>query len=60
LPSLLIDIARERGLDARWTMPLVGWERDLVGARWKGGSVRRLRRFVETVVRARERAAVRQ
>ena len=60
LPSLLIDIARERGLDARWTMPLVGWERDLVATRWKGGSVRRLRRFVETVVRARERAAVRQ
>ncbi len=60
LPSLLVDIALERGLDPRWTTPLLGWERDLVAARWRGGSVRRLRRFVEAVVRARERDAVRQ
>jgi ATP-dependent Lon protease len=60
LPSLLVDICRERGLDARWTQSLTGWERDVVAARWKGGSVRRLRRFVETVVRARERDAIRQ
>jgi len=55
LPAILADIATERGLDARWITPLAGWERDLAAERWKGGSVRRLRRLVEVLLRARER-----
>jgi ATP-dependent Lon protease len=60
LPPVLVDIARERGLDARWVTGLVGWERDIIAKKWGGGSVRRLRRFVETVIRARERDATLQ
>ena len=60
LPSVLVDIAHERGLDARWVTPLTAWERDIVAKQWRGGSVRRLRRFVETVIRARERIVMRQ
>ena len=54
LPAILADIAAERGLDARWIAPLAGWERDLAAQRWKGGSVRRLRRLIEVLLRARE------
>lgn len=59
LPAVMSDLAAERGLDDRWVYPLAGFERDAVAAHWRGGSVRRLRRVVEIVLRARERAAVR-
>jgi ATP-dependent Lon protease len=38
---------------------LNGYERDAVARHWRGGSVRRLRRLVEIVLRARDKAAVR-
>jgi ATP-dependent Lon protease len=59
LPTVVADLATERGLDRRWVEPLTGFERDAVAAHWRGGSVRRLRRVVEIVLRARETAAVR-
>lgn len=59
LPAVTADLATERGLDQRWVEPLTGFERDAVAAHWRGGSVRRLRRVVEIVLRARESAAVR-
>ena len=59
LPATLADLAAERGLDRRWVEPLTGNERDLVAANWRGGSVRRLRRVVEVVLRARDKVAVR-
>jgi ATP-dependent Lon protease len=60
LAPVIADLAAERGLDSRWIEPLTwGVERDIVAAHWRGGSVRRLRRIVEIVLRAREKAAVR-
>lgn len=58
LPAVVADLATERGLDRRWIAPLTGFERDAVAAHWRGGSVRRLRRIVEILLRARESAAV--
>ncbi|WP_298106502.1 AAA family ATPase, partial [Bradyrhizobium sp.] len=57
LPAILADLARERGLDRRWMMPLDGAEHAAVARHWRGGSVRRLRRVVEAVLRHREDAA---
>lgn len=59
LPAVIADLAAERGLDSRWVEPLAGFERDAVAAHWRGGSVRRLRRVVEIVLRIREKAAAR-
>jgi ATP-dependent Lon protease len=59
LPAVTVDLATERGLDHRWVEHLTGSERDAVAANWRGGSVRRLRRVVEIVLRARESTAVR-
>jgi hypothetical protein len=59
LPPVIADLAAERGLDSRWIEPLGGDERDAIAARWRGGSVRQLRRIVEIVLRAREEMAVR-
>jgi ATP-dependent Lon protease len=58
LPAAIADYASDRQMDARWIAPLAAWERDLIGERWRGGSVRRLRRFVEAILRARERSAL--
>lgn len=59
LPAVIADLAGEQGLDSRWVEPLTGLERDAVATHWQGGSVRRLRRVVEAVLRAREKSAVR-
>ena len=59
LPAITVDLASERGLDSRWFEPLTSFERDFVAANWPGGSIRRLRRAVEAVLHARERAVVR-
>jgi ATP-dependent Lon protease len=59
LPAIIVDLASESGLDSRWVEPLAGVERDAVAAHWRGGSVRRLRRVVEIVLRARDKAAAR-
>jgi ATP-dependent Lon protease len=54
-PPVICDLARERGVDARWVPPLTGSERELVSAHWTGGSVRGLKRLVEAVLLERER-----
>jgi hypothetical protein len=59
LPAVIADLALERGLDSRWVEPLTGIERDTVAAHWRGGSVRRLRRVVEALLRIREKMASR-
>jgi hypothetical protein len=55
VPSILADIAAERRLPAQWFEPLDGLERMVLRRRWRGGSLRKLRRLVEGVLRARER-----
>jgi hypothetical protein len=59
IPNIMVDLAAERGLDRRWVEPLTAFERDIVATRWKGGSIRRLRRTVEAVLNAREKTMVR-
>jgi ATP-dependent Lon protease len=59
LPAVVADIARERGLDRRWTPPLDVVERDAASVHWRGGSVRRLRRVVEAILRERDLHAAR-
>lgn len=57
LPAAVAAYASDRQMDTRWIAPFAAWERDLIAQKWRGGSVRRLRRFVETILRARERSA---
>lgn len=59
LPAVIADLTVEWGLDSRWVEPFTGIECDTVAAHWRGGSVRRLRRVVEAVLRVREKLAVR-
>jgi ATP-dependent Lon protease len=59
LPAVLADLAKERGLDQNWVPPLDGLERRAVGQHWRGGSVRRLRRIVEAILRERDTNALR-
>lgn len=54
LPLVMSDVARERGVEAAWVEPLDGTERGLIAENWPGGSLRQLRRLVETVMIARE------
>lgn len=57
--AILDGIRREQGLDERWLPALDGEEMDVLSA-WRGGSLRPLRRMVETVVAARDGFARRQ
>jgi len=59
LPAVIADLAGERGLDSRWVAPLDGAERNAVATHWRGGSVRRLRRLVEAILRERDLRAPR-
>ena len=59
LPAVIADLTRERGLDSRWIAPLDGAERMAVAAHWPGGSVRRLRRLIEAILRERDLSAAR-
>jgi len=59
LPAVLADLAKERGLDGSWVPPLDWLERMAVARHWRGGSVRRLRRIVEAILRERDLRAVR-
>lgn len=52
--ALLEQISAERGHDARWMPPLTCQELDALRAVWPGGSVRKLRRFLEGVLQARD------
>src|SRR5882757_4279293 len=59
LPAVIADLARERGLDDIWMPPLDGAEHAAVARNWRGGSVRRLRRIVEAILRERDLRATR-
>ena len=59
LPAVIADLAKERGLDPNWVPPLDGAEHAAVARYWCGGSVRRLRRIVETLLRDRDVRATR-
>jgi ATP-dependent Lon protease len=59
LPAVIADLARERGLDQSWVPPLDGDEHAAVARSWRGGSVRRLRRIVEAILRERDLRATR-
>lgn len=50
------DLARERGIDPRWTPPLAPDEVDIIRKTWSGGSLRKLRRAVEVTLDLREKA----
>ncbi len=51
--AILSDLRRDRGLDDVWCPDLDGEELDALST-WRGGSLRPLRRMVETVVAARD------
>jgi hypothetical protein len=59
LRAVIADLARERGLDQSWMPPFDGVEYAAVTMNWPGGSVRRLRRIVEAVLRERDVRATR-
>jgi hypothetical protein len=59
LPAVIADLAKERGLDTSWVPPLDGAEHTAVARNWGGGSVRRLRRVVEAILRERDLRATR-
>jgi ATP-dependent Lon protease len=59
VPAVISDLARERGLNECWAPPLDGVERAAVAEHWHGGSVRRLRRIVEAILRERDLRAAR-
>jgi ATP-dependent Lon protease len=59
LPAVIADLARERGLDQSWVPPLDGLEHAAVARHWRGGSVRRLRRIVDALLRDRDVRATR-
>lgn len=53
--SILADVRADRGLDELWAPPFDGVEWSALEANWsKGGSLRALRRLVETVLDARD------
>lgn len=53
--SILAEVRADRGLDELWAPPFDGVEWAALEANWsKGGSLRALRRLVETVLDARE------
>ncbi|MEH2506381.1 ATP-dependent Lon protease [Bradyrhizobium sp. AZCC 1578] len=59
LPAVIADLAKERGLDGSWVLPLDGAQHAAVARHWRGGSVRRLRRIVEAILRERDLRATR-
>jgi ATP-dependent Lon protease len=59
LPAVIVDLARDRGVDANWITPLDGDEQAAISSAWNGGSVRNLRRLVEVILRYRDANATR-
>lgn len=59
LPVLTEAIAADCGIDRRWITPFDVHDRAAITAVWPGGSVRRLRRVLESILQSRDRAAPR-
>jgi hypothetical protein len=59
LPGLIEAIAADRGVDSRWINHPDAHERTTIAAAWPGGSVRRLRRVLESILQIRDRIAPR-
>ncbi len=59
LPVLLAEAASERGIDPLWYQGLSPDEIAVLRKAWRGGSVRRLRRMLDALLRHRDRAAAR-
>ncbi|UWU90676.1 AAA family ATPase [Bradyrhizobium sp. CB1015] len=59
LPAIIADLAKERGLATNWLLPLDRTERTVAARSWRGGSVRRLRRIIEAILRDRDAKATR-
>ena len=57
--TLVSEIRDERGLSQGWMPDLEPDELDLLSRHWKGGSIRPLRRLVETLLTGRDRSAPR-
>ncbi len=57
--SIVAEIRAERGLDAAWLPGLDEDELALLARHWRGGSLRPLRRIVETLLAGRDRLAPR-
>ena len=55
-PQLLKTVLSARGLDERWAQPLTQDEMDALCRYWPGGSIRNLRRLIEGVLAARDKA----
>jgi hypothetical protein len=53
-PSILADVRADRGLDEMWSPGFDGVEWAALEAHWPGGSLRALRRLIETVLDARD------
>lgn len=51
--TIVRDIAKRRGIDPNWIPPLAQDEVEVVRDAWGGGSMRRLRRAVETLIDGR-------
>jgi hypothetical protein len=52
---ILEKLYLEQGHDPRWATPLEGYEIEALVRAWKGGSIRKVMRLVETLVETRER-----
>ncbi|MHA6646239.1 AAA family ATPase [Mesorhizobium sp. A623] len=59
-PGILERLYTETGHDRRWAAPLQDFELEALRRNWAGGSIRKLERFVEALVEARERNRPRQ
>ena len=57
--QIVADLRRERNSDATWLPDLDGEELELVAEHWAGGSMRAVRRMIETIVAGREAFAAR-
>jgi hypothetical protein len=52
---ILEKLYLDQGHDPRWATPLEGYEIEALVGAWKGGSIRKVVRLVETLVETRER-----
>jgi ATP-dependent Lon protease len=59
VPQMLADIRLGRGIDEEWLPDLAPDEINLLARAWKGGSMRKLRRMLETLLAGRETLAAR-